>query len=151
ETYHRLRSRIYLGHVRHKTTGNGMPTRADTHPFGRELAGREYCFAHNGTLNGPFWDLPLHRYRPIGRTDSEYLFCHLLDEIATLDGQLSSPDSWVWLHGKLNALNRWGRLNCLLADGQRLFSYHDASGWKSLAVRKVYVPDSKKRSFGDPE
>src|SRR5262245_1910878 len=45
ETYHLLRSRIYLGHVRHKTSGNGVPTRADTHPFGRELAGREYCFA----------------------------------------------------------------------------------------------------------
>src|SRR5437867_4135652 len=50
ESYQHLQSRIYIGHVRHKTTG-GAPTHADTHPFGRELAGREFCFAHNGTLS----------------------------------------------------------------------------------------------------
>src|SRR5712691_10887734 len=56
--YHALQSRIYIAHVRHKTTG-GVPTHADTHPFSRELAGREYCFAHHGTLAGPFWEIPL--------------------------------------------------------------------------------------------
>ena len=33
------------------TTG-GEPSRADTHPFQRELFGRSYCFAHNGTVRG---------------------------------------------------------------------------------------------------
>src|SRR5690242_3220237 len=49
QNYPDLQSRIYIGHVRHKTTG-GAPTYADTHPFARELGGRDYCFAHNGTL-----------------------------------------------------------------------------------------------------
>src|SRR6478672_143927 len=62
ETYHRLRSPIYVAHVRHKTVG-GEPTHADTHPFARELNGRDYCFAHNGTLHG-FADWPLGRFRP---------------------------------------------------------------------------------------
>src|SRR5688572_6979289 len=95
ETYHALQSQIYIGHIRHKPTG-GAPTHADTHPFGRELSGREYCFAHNGTLTGPFWEIPLGRYRPIGATDSEHLFCHLLEEVAKVQGQLSEPDSWPW-------------------------------------------------------
>lgn len=149
--YQALCSRIYIGHVRHKTTGS-LPTHADTHPFARELAGREYCFAHNGTLDGRYWELPLGRYRPIGTTDSEFLFCHLMEEIAGQDRNfLAKPPGWIWLHDYLNNLNRRGKINCLISDGQRLFCYHDVNGWKGLAIRKVYVPDGSKRSFGDPE
>ena len=151
KTYQALRSRIYIGHVRHKTTGS-LPTHSDTHPFARELDGREYCFAHNGTLDGHYWELPLGRYRPIGGTDSEFLFCYLMEQIA---GQakdfLSRPAGWIWLHDFLNTLNRRGTINCMLSDGQRLFCYHDVKAWKGLAIRKVYVPDGSKRSFGDPE
>src|SRR5262249_57616396 len=104
ESYHGLRARTYIGHVRHKTSG-GPPTHADTHPFGRELRGCDYCFAHNGTLTGPFWELPLGRFHPIGSTDSEFLFCHLLEEIAKAAGDLSGPESWTWLHDQLIAWN----------------------------------------------
>ena len=78
-------SRTYIAHVRHKTMG-GEPTHADTHPFAREMGGRDYCFAHNGTLDGPAWDLPLGHHRPLGETDSERFFCHLLREIAARGG-----------------------------------------------------------------
>src|SRR4051812_9080028 len=64
EHYPNLLSPVYLAHVRHGTTG-GKPTHADTHPFARELGGRDYCFAHNGTLTG-FDRLPLGRFRPVG-------------------------------------------------------------------------------------
>src|SRR5262245_54687645 len=40
EKYQHLQSHLYIAHVRHKTTG-GTPTHADTHPFARELSGRE--------------------------------------------------------------------------------------------------------------
>jgi glutamine amidotransferase len=151
KTYQGLSSRIYIGHVRHKTTG-GVPTHSDTHPFARELGGREYCFAHNGTIQGHYWELPLGTFHPIGRTDSEYLFCHLLGVIAGRGRDaLAQPVGWIWLHDLLNDLNRRGRINCVLSDGQRLFCYHDTAGWKGLAIRKVYVPDGSKRSFGDPE
>ena len=45
---------------------------------------------------------------------------------------LAEPDGWRWLHAKLAALNRLGQINCLLADGERLYCYHDAAGWKGL-------------------
>src|SRR5262245_46981660 len=92
ESYQALQSRLYIAHVRHMTTG-GAPTHADTHPFGRELGGREFCLAHNGTLRD-FREMPLRRFRPIGGTDSEHLLCHLLDLVAEQNDLLSSEQSW---------------------------------------------------------
>lgn len=148
EDYPCLRSRIYLAHVRHRTRG-GRPTRADTHPFARELGGREYCFAHNGTLDDRVWDLQLGPYRPLGETDSEHAFCHLLAEIAARGGHLDGEGDWRWLHRRLGAVNRLGTLNCLLSDGRHLVCYHDAAGWKGLAWREVRLRDHEPRHFGD--
>lgn len=146
-----LLSPIYLAHVRHKTVGD-EPSHADTHPFARELAGRDYCFAHNGTLEGAAWDLPLRGYRPIGATDSERFFCHLMGEIAERRGPLDGEDDWRWLHATLASANRMGKLNVLLSDGHRLFVYHDANAWKGLNFRKVRtVLDGQPRHFGDEE
>ncbi len=151
-SYPDLRSRIYIGHVRRKTTGGTTPTHADTHPFVRELGGREFCFAHNGTIEGNFWELPLGRFRPVGATDSEHLFCHLLEVLAGKGTDfLARPNGWIWLYAWLNDMNKRGRINCVFSDGQRLFCYHDVNGWKGLSLRKVYLPDASKRSFGDPE
>ena len=148
ESYPDLRSRLYIAHVRHKTVGH-EPTRADTHPFAREWAGREYCFAHNGTLVD-FADLPLGRFRPMGETDSEHAFCHILEEVARRGRPLDAEDDWRWLFGKFADLNRMGKFNCLLADGERLFAYHDVNGWKGLNVRKVRLGTGEVRRIEDP-
>lgn len=145
ETYQNVRSSICIAHVRHLTVGK--PTHSDTHPFARELLGVEYCFAHNGTIHN-FRDLPLGRFRPVGQTDSEHLFCHLLDEISRWDGGLA-PGNWPRLHETLRAINQGNRLNCLLADGRRLFCYHDLNGWKGLQQRRVLIHDLEKRQFED--
>ena len=148
ETYPTLMSRTYLAHVRHKTMG-GENTHADTHPFAREMGGRDYCFAHNGTLDGPAWDLPLGQHRPLGDTDSERFFCHLLREIALRGGHLDEPGDWRWLHETLAAANNFGKLNGLLSDGRRLFVYHDVNGWKGLNFRKLRLGHGQPRHFGD--
>ncbi|MBY0526192.1 MAG: class II glutamine amidotransferase [Gemmataceae bacterium] len=137
-------SSITIAHVRHGTTG-GPPTHADTHPFSRELNGLDYCFAHNGTIVGPFWELPLGRFKPIGRTDSEHVFCHVLEEVAQRGASLATEDDWRWLHGKLRALNRQGRVNCLLSDGKRLFCYHDIQGWKGLHFCNFWIREKGQR------
>ncbi len=148
ETEASLSSRIYLAHVRHKTMG-GSPTHADTHPFARESGGREYCFAHNGTLDGPAWDLPLGRFQPIGATDSERFFCHLLDRIDQRGKALDDPADWQWLHETLADANRFGKLNVLLSDGHRLFVYHDVNGWKGLNYRKTWFATAQPQHFED--
>ena len=148
ESYPHLLSRIYLAHVRHKTLG-GEPTHADTHPFAREHGGRDYCFAHNGTLGPPVWSLPLGPALPLGATDSEHAFCYLLREIAARGRHLDAPGDWAWLHGTLAEVNRLGKFNCLMSDGRRVFCYHDAGGWKSLTFRKVRIRDHQDRHLGD--
>ena len=150
ESYQRLLSSIYIAHVRHKTVG-GPPTHADTHPFTRELTGREYCFAHNGTLLDLAAKHPLERFRPVGDTDSEYVFCHILDELWRRRIDLADPSSWDWLRSKLSDLNQLGKLNCLLSDGTRLFAYHDQAGYKGLTLRKVRLGGDHLRQFEDNE
>ena len=172
DSYPGLLSSIYVAHVRHRTTGS-IPTHADTHPFARELGGREYCFAHNGTLTGEFWQKPLGRFRPVGNTDSEFLFCLLLaelDDFAQLtpelddvrrlgplaDGkpaqkpvQATTEKQWRWLHKLLLRLNDFGRLNCLLTDGDRLLAYHDKNGWKGLTYRNVFLHQETEHYLAD--
>ncbi|MGE3806955.1 MAG: class II glutamine amidotransferase [Gemmataceae bacterium] len=147
ETYPHLQSRIYLAHVRHKTVG-GPPTHADTHPFAREFEGRDYCFAHNGTILGHA-ELGIGRFRPVGHTDSEHVFCHLLNEMSQLGRRLEHPSDWHWLHQALHDLNRRGKLNCLLTDGRFLCCYHDSNGWKGLHHRKVTLRHAGHRRFED--
>jgi glutamine amidotransferase len=150
ESYPRLLSPIYIGHVRHKTLAYA-PTHADTHPFARELEGRDYCFAHNGSLTGLAEKFPVARFLPVGNTDSEHAFCHLLDQAARTRDCLGSLDGWRWLHSKLTALNALGNLNCLLSDGRRLFAYHDQARYKGLCLRKVRVHTREIRRFEDAD
>jgi glutamine amidotransferase len=149
ESYKGLVASLYIAHVRHKTVG-GTPTHADTQPFTRELRGVEYCFTHNGTIHGHA-SLSLGRFRPLGETDSEHLFCHLLDAIEMRGRELTAEDDWRWLHAKLAELNARGTMNCMFADGRRLFCYFDKTGHKGLTYRNVYVQNQRSRSFGDDE
>lgn len=148
ESYAGIRSSICIAHVRRQTVGK--MTRADSHPFAREWQGREYCFAHNGTLKHAF-ELPLQRFHPIGSTDSEHFFCHLLDEVAGWENGLAEEKNWPRLNKKLAEWNAGGTLNCLLSDGRRLVSYHDAGGWKGLHFRRVIMHSKETRRFEDPD
>jgi predicted glutamine amidotransferase len=147
ENYQGLRAKIYLGHVRRQTTG-GPATYADTHPFSREYLGREFCFAHNGTITD-FAALHLGRFRPIGTTDSERVFCHLLGAMEQRGERLTDEAGWRWLWAALAEINQRGTLNCLLSDGQRLFAYRDQHGWKGLALRKLRFHQPGQRVFED--
>jgi predicted glutamine amidotransferase len=151
ESYSRLISRTYIAHVRHRTTG-GPPTRADTHPFSRELGGREYAFAHNGTVDVLDQPVELGGFTPIGGTDSERAFCLLLAQIQEKYGsqaRLDTENEWKWLGRRLATLNEAGKFNCILSDGRRLFCYRDAAGYKGLCWRKVYLYDKRTRKLED--
>ncbi len=149
-TYQQNSSRIYIAHVRHRTIG-GTPTHADTHPFLRECNGRDYTFAHNGTILQAETVLPVERFRPMGGTDSERLFCHLLGKLeATGQLPLETEDHWRKLHDTLRELNRFGKLNCLFSDGERLFCYRDINGWKSLMAHRLALHGDGSQPFEDP-
>jgi len=147
EKYPGLESRIFIAHIRKQTTG-GQPTHADTHPFSREFHGQEYCFAHNGTIRN-YRELDTTLFQPIGSTDSERVFCHLLSSAEHDRVALNTEDGWAWLLRFLQQINAAGSINCLLSDGERLFIYRDVWGWKGLALRKIRFRNQDQRRFED--
>lgn len=116
-----IKTMLAIGHVRKRTRG---PTSlANTHPFVRELWGRHWVFAHNGTLK----DVRRHklgRFVPIGTTDSEVGFCLLMEEIrsAFSDYPKKPEELWSLVADAGGRIAKDGTFNFLLGDGQHLFA-----------------------------
>lgn len=110
-----------MAHIRKATRGDVVLE--NTQPFERELGGRVHLFAHNGdlpdVLHSPGY--ASNHYRPIGTTDSEIVFCHLMD-------RLREP----WLAGDPPAFNvRWRIFQEVCAEfrpfGPANFLYSDSN------------------------
>ncbi len=119
-----IKTELAIAHIRKRTCGPvGV---ANTHPFARELWGRSWVFAHNGTVTGAK-QLPPGRFQPIGETDSEHAFCHLLNTLAETFGSTAPPEpelaTAIALAG--SELSRFGVFNFILGDGERLFARCD--------------------------
>ncbi len=119
---HPIKTLLAIAHVRRKTRGS--TTLANTHPFIREMWGRQFVFAHNGTVKNAR-TLKLGRFRPIGQTDSEHAFCALL---AALEHEFrrGEPSRTELARAIAHHTGRIGRLggtfNMLLGDGQQLYA-----------------------------
>lgn len=116
-----IKTLLAVAHVRKRT--RGRIALENTHPFVRELWGRHFVFAHNGTVKG-VRRMKLGRFEPIGDTDSEYAFCILLDRIANeFDGYPRSPKSlWQAVADVGGDVGRRGSFNFLMGDGVHLFA-----------------------------
>lgn len=114
-----IRSENVICHVRQANVGR--VSLANTHPFTRELWGQYWTFAHNGQIKdftagaGPF--------QPVGNTDSEAIFCDLLNRLRADFEQ--RPDQEQLLECLLAAVRSYatrGVCNLLLSNGQWLFT-----------------------------
>jgi len=130
ETYPGLKSKILISHVRKASVGGRA--QQNTHPFVRELNGREYVLAHNGTLKDFKQKLELGRFSPLGINDTEFLLCYLLGAIEKKAIENWDSQSFEWLQDELRKINDAGSLNCIFSDGSSLFAYHDKNGYNSL-------------------
>jgi len=114
-----IKSENVICHIRQANVG--AVSLANTHPFTRELWGQYWAFAHNGQLadfrpaSGP--------YCAVGDTDSEAIFCHLLN---TLVARCQKPPAQQEL---INTLSRAcqpllekGVCNLMLSNGDWLFT-----------------------------
>lgn len=117
---------LAISHIRHATQGTVQLS--NTQPFIRELGGRTHVFAHNGDMPGigNSETLTLHRYRPVGQTDSEFAFCALMGRLRTLWQEASPPP----LNERLSVIAAFaadlrvlGPANFLYADGDTLFAH----------------------------
>jgi glutamine amidotransferase len=131
--YPPFRSPIFIAHVR--WASHGEVALQNTHPFVRTFRRREVALAHNGTLRGqPTAGLAFH---PVGRTDSELLFCRLLTRLSADD--IAFTD-FARLEALLRELNGYGSLNLLFSDGDHLFAYRDRDGYNGLCMTRRRAP-----------
>ena len=121
---------------------------ANTQPFLRSHAGRDWVFAHAGTLDeapevpvgGPF--------EPVGSTDSERIFCWLMNRIAEKKwrriGDFDLDEVLRWLQEQ----DARGGLCVTLTDGLDLLAYADAQSDGRLWLWPRFPPYNG-RPFGD--
>ncbi|MGZ5092348.1 MAG: class II glutamine amidotransferase, partial [Burkholderiales bacterium] len=117
-----IRSLNVIAHIRKAT--QGIVSLENTHPFQRELWGRYWVFAHNGTLEN-FAPALAGQYWPVGTTDSERAFCYMLERLRERfpAGQPSLSECFAVLHEITTELAQKGRFNYLLSNGEYLVAH----------------------------
>ena len=117
-----IKSRAVISHIRQANRGD--VSLVNTHPFTRELWGRNWTFAHNGQLKG-FLNLNTGFFRPIGETDSEYAFCWILNQLKQRYPR--RPANWPavfrYIGQCAEQLRKKGVFNMLLSDGEFVMAY----------------------------
>lgn len=116
-----IKTLLAIAHVRKRT--RGPVNLANTHPFVRELWGRHFTFAHNGTVRG-VKQHPTGRFRPIGTTDSEYAFCALMSRLERAHPKgYPTPSALARTVARAaREIGEHGTFNFLLGDGSQLFA-----------------------------
>lgn len=116
-----IRSRQVISHIRKATQGRTLLQ--NTHPFQREMGGRYWLFAHNGDLKD--FVAPAGPVQPVGDTDSEAAFCHLLNELllTCADGRPSDEQLLAVITRVAGAIARHGTFNFLLSNGDWLLAH----------------------------
>ena len=129
-----IHSKNVIAHIRKAT--QGPVALENTHPFIRELWGRYWIFAHNGTLTN-FSLKAGDNYRPVGGTDSERAFCFILETLRTSfpSGRPHLRELEAALRGISGELARFGMFNYLLSNGECLFAH--CSDKLNYIVRKA--------------
>ncbi len=118
-----IKSRNVIAHIRKAT--QGKINLENSHPFSRELWGRQWIFAHNGDLHD--FDPPLSgRFTPVGNTDSERAFCYLLDQLVQRFGYHEPALAQIFdlLVEISPSIAEHGTFNFCLSNGQALFAYN---------------------------
>lgn len=117
-----IKSKSVISHIRQANRGG--VSLENTHPFIRELWGKNWTYAHNGQLTG-YETLPMGHDIPVGQTDSERAFCWILDQLR--QSYESEPLDMLAMFKKVagyaDTLREMGVFNMLLSDGEYVMCY----------------------------
>ena len=147
-TWDPLESSIFLLHLRSATWG--PLTEANTQPFSRSAWGRDWLLAHSGSLEQRLAVPEGARFEPVGSTDSEALFCRLLDWMQAQGWRSLSEADAPRLRDWLEELNALGPLTLVVSDGQDLCVYADRSGATKCFLWQV-APPYERLILGDDD
>lgn len=121
-----IKSKHIVAHIRKAT--RGAITLENCHPFQRELWGRYWVFAHNGTLEG-FNSSETDFYRAVGGTDSEVAFCYMLETLRRRfpDHEPMPAEVEACLSETTERIRQYGSFNFLLSDGHVLYAHRSTN------------------------
>lgn len=111
-----IKSKNVISHIRKATQGE--VALENTHPFLRELWGYNWIFAHNGNISDFNPELD-GLFVPVGRTDSERVFCWFMQELRKNYGHAYPGDHAVFqtIAELSKKVGTHGEFNFLLSNG----------------------------------
>jgi predicted glutamine amidotransferase len=129
-----IKSKNVIAHIRKAT--QGVVSLENTHPFQRELWGYYWVFAHNGNLVDFNPELD-NTFRPVGSTDSERIFCWIMQNLKQKFGaEYPGPQKiFSYIHQLTLPLSQKGELNFLFSNGEFLIAH--CSTKLSFVVRRA--------------
>ena len=132
----KIYARNAIAHIRQATIG--YEEMENTHPFrGTDLSGREWIFAHNGTIFEGDMLLSYTRIQK-GETDSERILLYLLDNMNALIRRKARPlspgERFAVLEELVYRLSPHNKLNLLIYDGEVLYIHTNCKD--SLHIRE---------------
>ncbi len=142
-----LASSIFVVHIRTATWGQNSD--ANTQPFSYPYAGREWLFGHSGSLRDRL--VVNGRFEPVGATDTELVFCDLLERVAEAGWRSIGDIDLPRLRQELLELNDHGSLSIVMSDGLDLLVYADARDDGPLHFAQLSPPHGPSLAFGDDD
>ncbi len=139
-----FRSTIFFCKMRGADSGYSQ---AETQPFSRSFAGRDWLYMHNGDLDkGALTKLHGRQIRllePLAGTDSELAFCNLLAQMQESGArQLADVDPNLLL-AWFQRFDRLGSADMFITDGQSLACFQGSQSPKQLSYARLTPPNNQ--------
>ncbi len=148
QAWERVASSVFVLHIRAARWGSISD--ANTQPFSRSWGRRDWLFVHAGSLDQRLEPRPDALFEPIGSTDTELVFCELMDRVAAQRWRSLAEIDAPTLRSWFASLNELGVLTSALTDGRDLVVYSDARGAQPVHLAQV-VPPYQRVVFGDDD
>ncbi len=138
KAWEHLEASLFVVQIRHATWGSISD--ANTQPFTRAWGRRDWLFAHAGSLQQRP-ELERHAtFEPIGSTDTELIFCELMNRLAECGWHSLSDVDLDTFRGWLRSINELGALTAVLCDGRDLCVYADRDGEVAIHYWEAVPP-----------
>src|SRR5262245_12711253 len=144
--WEQVESNLFVLHIRHATWG--ALSDANTQPFARTWGRRDWVMAHAGSLDHKPTDIP-GIFEPVGSTDTESIFCGLLNRFVEHGWRNLAEVDLAVLLGWIGELNEGGGMSMCLTDGRDLLVHADRRGIP-LWLGQLEPPYDK-IAFGDSD
>ncbi|MBY0406629.1 MAG: class II glutamine amidotransferase, partial [Rickettsiales bacterium] len=120
-------------------------THHETQPFSRSFAGQDWLFMHNGDLDKKRL-AEMHKDKsrflePLGKTDSELVFCYLLGKMMETEARKLSDVSNEVLLSWFDALDELGSADMCISDGVTTAVFYGRQSERRLYYSRLTPPD----------